>query len=87
MLNEPYEEPEDLLRTPAYMLDTNTSLDALRPSVSVTTVVDENERVVDFAGAADKMLLNWYLMRKLYIQDISKITANYEADSLGCASA
>lgn len=76
MLNEPYEEPEDLLRTPAYMLDTNTSLDALRPSVSVTTVVDENERVVDFAGAADKNAVELVSDAKLYIQDISKITAN-----------
>lgn len=76
MLNEPYEEPEDLLRTPAYMLDTNTSLDALRPSVSVTTVVDENERVVDFAGAADKNAVELVSDAKLYVQDLGKITAN-----------
>ncbi len=76
MLNEPYEEPDDLLRTPAYMLDTNTSLDALRPSVSVTTVVDENERVVDFAGAADKNAVELVSDAKLYVQDLGKITAN-----------
>lgn len=75
MFNDPYEEPDDLLRTPAYMLDTNTPLDALRPSVSVTTVVDENERVVDFAGAADKNAVELVSDAKLYVQDLGKVRA------------
>lgn len=75
IFNEPYEEPDDLKRAQAYMLDTNTQLDALRPSVSVTTVVDENERVVNFAGAADKDAVELVSDAKLYVQNLDKVKA------------
>lgn len=73
MFNEPYEEPYDLHRTPAYMLDTNTQLDALRPAAAVTTVVDENERVVNFAGSVDKDAVALVSDGKMYVQDLDKI--------------
>lgn len=46
--DEPFEVPDDLKRTPAYLLETDTSLDAIRPAISNTTIAGENERVVSF---------------------------------------
>jgi chromosome segregation ATPase len=46
--DEPFEVPDDLKRTPAYLLETDTPLDAIRPAISNTTIAGENERVVSF---------------------------------------
>lgn len=73
MFNEPYEEPSELKRSPAYMLDTDTSVDALRPAAAVTTVLDENEQVVNFDGAVDKDAVLLVSDGKMYVQDIEKI--------------
>ena len=73
MFNDPYEEPDDLKRTPAYLLDTDTPLDAIRPAASVTTVVDENERVVNLDGSVDKDAVNIVSDGKMYVQDIDHI--------------
>ena len=69
----PYEEPNDLQRNPAYLIDTDTPVDALRPAVAVTTVLDENERVVSFEGAADKDAVELVSDAKMYVQDLDKI--------------
>ena len=73
MFNSPYEEPDDLQRSAAYLLDTDTPVDALRPAVSVTTVLDENERVVSFDGAADKDAVSLVSEGRMYVQDLDKI--------------
>lgn len=73
MFNEPYDEPLDLKRSPAYMLDTDTPVDALRPAAAVTTVLDENEQVVSFDGAVDKDAVTLVSDGKMYVQDIEKI--------------
>ena len=54
MFSAPYEQPDDLKRTPAYLLDTDTPLEAIKPALAATTVVDEKEHVVSFEGTADK---------------------------------
>lgn len=73
MFKVPYERPEEEKRAAAYMLDTDTKLDALRPSMSMTTVAGENERVVDFEGAADKDAVEIVSSGKMYIQNLDKI--------------
>lgn len=73
MFSEPYERPEDEKRAAAYLLDTNSPLDAIRPSMSMTTVEGENERVVDFEGAADKDAVEIVSSGKMFIQNLDKI--------------
>ena len=73
MFSEPYERPEDEKRAAAYLLDTNTPLDALRPSMSMTTVAGENERVIDFEGAADKDAVEIVSSGKMFIQNLDKV--------------
>lgn len=73
MFSEPYERPEEEKRTAAYLLDTDTSLDALRPSMSMTTVAGENERVVDFEGAADKDAVEIVSSGKMFVQNLDDI--------------
>lgn len=79
MFNTPYEEPEDMKRSPAYLLDTDTPVEALRPSMSVTTVVDENERVVNFEGAADKDAVDLISSGAMYVQNTATITEQMKA--------
>lgn len=74
MFNEPFEEPEDMRRTPAYLLDTDTPLEALKPAMAVTTVADANERVVSFEGAADQSATELISGSRMYVQDIKEIT-------------
>jgi len=73
MFNAPYEEPEENKRTSAYLLDTDTPSEALRPSVSLTTVLGENERVVNFAGATDKDAVSIVSEGKMVVQNIDTI--------------
>ena len=73
MFSEPYEKPEDEKRTAAYMLDTDTPLEALRPSMSLTTVAGENERIIDFEGAADKDAVEIISSGKMFVQNLDKI--------------
>ena len=75
MFSEPYEKPEDEKRTEAYLLDTNTPVEALKPAIAMSTVVDENERVVDFAGAADKDAVEIVSSGKMYIQNLDEVRA------------
>ena len=74
MFNEPFEEPEDMRRTPAYLLDTDTPLEALKPAMAVTTVTEANERVVTFEGAADKTAEDLISQGRMYVQDLKEIT-------------
>ena len=74
MFNEPFEEPEDMRRTPAYLLDTDTPLEALKPAMAVTTVTEANERVVNFEGAADKTAEDLISQGRMYVQDLKEIT-------------
>lgn len=73
MFSEPYETPDDEKRAGAYLLDTDTSLDALKPAIAMSTVVDENERVVDFAGAADKDAVGIISQGKMFVQELDKV--------------
>lgn len=73
MFNEPYEEPDDLKRTAAYMYDTNTSLDALRPAISKTTIADENEIEVNFDGNDHIPRGDGVASGKLYVQNLDSI--------------
>ncbi len=73
MFTTPYEKPDDLKRAPAYLLDTNTSLDALRPAAAVTTIADENERVVDLTDEKVAEKINTVSSGKLYVQDLEKL--------------
>lgn len=74
MFNGPYEEPEDLKRSATYLLDTQTPLEALKPAMATTTVVDENERVVSFDGAADKDAVELVSKGSMYLQNTATIT-------------
>ncbi len=73
LFGTPYQPPEDAKRAPAYMLDTNTPLEALKPAMAMTTVAGENERVVDFEGATDKEAVNIVSKGKMFIQNIESI--------------
>ena len=73
MFSEPYERPEEEKRAEAYLLDTNTPVEALKPAIAMSTVVDENERVVDFTGAADKDAVEIVSSGKMYIQNLDAI--------------
>lgn len=73
LFSEPYEQPEDQKRAAAYLLETDTPLDALKPSLASTTVVDEKEHVVSFEGTADKEAVNLIAEANTYVQDISHI--------------
>ena len=70
-----YVPPEDQERAAAYMLDTNTPLDAIKPSMATTTVADKNEHVVEFEGSADKAAVNLVSEANTYIEDLSLITS------------
>lgn len=74
MFNSPFEEPQDMKRTAAYMLDTDTPLEALRPAMAVTTVADENERVVDLSGSGEKSEVTLVSDGKMYVQNLESIT-------------
>lgn len=74
MFNAPYEEPDDLKRSPVYLLDTDTPIDALRPAMSATTVVDENEHIVDFEGTADRDAIKLVSDGSMYVQNTQSIT-------------
>ena len=73
MFNTPYELPEDERRAAAFLLDTDTPVEALKPSVSMTTIVGENERVVDFEGAADKDAVDLISDGKMFVQNFDDI--------------
>ena len=72
--DEPYDVPDDLKRTPAYMLDTDTPLDAIRPAISNTTIAGENERVVSFDEKSERTNGEGVTQAKLYVQDFNTIT-------------
>ena len=74
MFSAPYEQPDDLKRTPAYLLDTDTPLEAIKPALAATTVVDEKEHVVSFEGTADKDAVNLISESSIYVEDITRIT-------------
>lgn len=74
MFNAPFEEPEDMKRTAAYMLDTDAPLEALRPAMAVTTIADENERVVDLGGDGENAEVNLVSDGKMYVQNLESIT-------------
>ena len=74
MFSAPYEQPDDLKRTPAYLLDTETPLEAIKPALAATTVVDEKEHVVSFEGTADKDAVNLISESSIYVEDITRIT-------------
>ena len=73
MFSAPYEQPEDQKRAATYLLDTSTPLDALKPSLASTTVVDEKEHVVSFEGTADKDAVNLIAEANTYVEDISLV--------------
>lgn len=73
MFSEPYERPEEEKRTEAYLLDTDTPVEALKPAIAMSTVVDENERIVDFTGAADKDAVEIVSSGKMFIQNLDEI--------------
>lgn len=75
MFTTPFEEPQDLKRTAAYMLDTDTPLEALRPAIAATTVAGENERVVDLTGNGDGNVQSLVTSGKMYVQDLDNITS------------
>ena len=75
MFTTPFEEPQDLKRTAAYMLDTDTPLEALRPAIAATTVAGENERVVDLTGNGDGNVQSLGTSGKMYVQDLDNITS------------
>lgn len=73
MFSAPYEQPDDLKRTSAYLLETDTPLEAIKPSVATTTVVDEGEHVVSFEGTADKDAVNLIAEATTYVEDLTRI--------------
>ena len=73
MFSAPYEEPDDLKRTAAYLLDTDTPLDAIKPSIAATTVIDDTEHVVSFEGTADKEAVNLISEATTYVEDLNRI--------------
>lgn len=73
MFNTPYELPEDERRAAVFLLDTDTPIEALKPSVSMTTIVGENERLVDFEGAADKDAVDLVSEGKMFVQNFDDI--------------
>lgn len=74
MFLEPYSKPEETKRTPAYLLDTDSELEKIKPAMSGTMVMDDNERMVSFEEAADKETAEVAAKGSLYVQDISEIT-------------
>ena len=72
--DEPFEVPDDLKRTPAYLLETDTPLDAIRPAISNTTIAGENERVVSFDEGGTKSTGEGVTQAKLYVQNFNSIT-------------
>ena len=73
MFNTPYELPDDEKRAAAILLDTDTPIEALKPSISMTTVVGENERVVDFEGATEKDAVDLISDGKMFVQNFDDI--------------
>ena len=71
---EPFEEPDDEKRTSAYLLDTDASLDSLKPAMSMSTVVEENERVVSFDKGSDNEVSDMVMEGQMYVQNINSIT-------------
>ena len=71
---EPFEEPDDEKRTSAYLLDTDASLDSLKPAMSMSTVVEENERVVSFDKDSDNEVSDMVLEGQMYVQNLNSIT-------------
>lgn len=74
MFLEPYSKPEETKRTPAYLLDTDSELEKIKPAMSGTMVMDDNERMVSFEEAVDKETAEVAAKGSLYVQDISEIT-------------
>lgn len=74
MFTTPFEEPRDMKRTAAYMLDTDTPLEALRPAVAMTTVAGENERVVKLIENEEGEIPSLVTSGKMYVQDLDNIT-------------
>lgn len=74
MFNTPYEEPEDLKRTAAYMLDNDSELEKIRPAISNTTIAGKNERVVTFDGSETPTNGEAVANGKLYVQKLELIT-------------
>ena len=72
--DEPFEVPDDLKRTQAYLLETDTPLDAIRPAISNTTIAGENERVVSFDEGETKSTGDGVTQAKLYVQNFNSIT-------------
>ena len=73
--HDPYNEPEEMKRTAAYMLDTDSSVDQLRQTVSTSTVVEDNERLVEFNGSVEKDAVETAAKASLFVQDIKDITS------------
>lgn len=73
MFSLPYEQPDDLKRTSAYVLETDTPLEALKPALASTTVIDEKEHVVSFEGTADRDAVNLISESTIFVDDISRI--------------
>ena len=71
---ETYNIPADMKRAPVYLLDTDTELEALKPAISSTTVLDENERVVSLDDADDKMIVDMVSKGSMDVQDLASIT-------------
>lgn len=69
---KPYDKPDDCKRTPAYLMDTKTEVDALRPALG-STYIDDNERPVDMDGAADKDSVPTVSNGHMYVQDLNDI--------------
>ncbi len=74
MFKSPYEEPDDLKRTAAYLLETDTPLDALRPAMSSTTVLDEHERVVTFDEGSATAVEDLVSKGSMYVHNTAQIT-------------
>ena len=73
MFREPYVQPEELKRSSAFLLETDTPVEALRPALSSTTVLEENERVINLEGAVDKDAVKVVAEGSMYVQDIKEI--------------
>ncbi len=71
---ETYNVPADMKRAPVYLLDTDTELEALKPAISTTTVLDENERIVSLEDADDKKIVDIVSQGSMYVQDVTSIT-------------
>ncbi len=67
-----FENPEDLKRIAAILLDTDAEVEKLRPPISSTTIADENERVVSFPEESTGDGLS-AVEGKLYVQDLGLI--------------